>query len=179
MRRLIAVATCLSLLTSCGGRNGSPSPSLTATGHAIDSAIVGLWHRAQSCDEMRAAFEAAGLGESHRESVDTNEVCVGAAEPLEHDHFFTADGQFGSHDENSEVVDGGDFAVVDDDTLAFPSHATEFGYDGDLVVGYAIANDVATFDVSLPETCVDSCADAYAWATSAFASGPWQSGGVP
>jgi hypothetical protein len=26
--------------------------------------------------------------------------------------------------------------MVDDDTVSFPSHAAEFGYDGDLVVDY-------------------------------------------
>ncbi len=92
--------------------------------------------------------------------------------PLEHDHFFTAAGAFGSHDENGEEVDGGDYLVVDEDTVSFPSHAAEFGYDGDLAVGYAINGDVATFDVDLPESCADKCADAYAWALSAFASGP-------
>jgi hypothetical protein len=69
--------------------------------------------------------------------------------------------------------------VVDDDTVSFPSHASEFAYDGDLVVEYSVSGDVATFEVALPESCVDTCADAYAWALSAFASGPWESGEVP
>ena len=62
--------------------------------------------------------------------------------PLEHDHFFTADGAFGSHDQNGEEVDGGDFELVDGDTVSFPSHAEEFGYDGDLVVDYTVSGDV-------------------------------------
>ena len=98
---------------------------------------------------------------------------------MEHDHFFTAAGAFGSHDENGEEVDSGDFEVVDDDTVSFPSHAAEFGYDGDLVVDYAVSGDVVTFEVAPPESCVDACADAYAWALSAFASGPWERGEVP
>ncbi len=71
------------------------------------------------------------------------------------------------------------FEVVDDDTVSFPSHATEFGYDGDLVLDDSVGRDVAAFDVVLLEPCVDECADAYAWARSAFASGPWQRGEVP
>lgn len=87
--------------------------------------------------------------------------------------------EFGSHDENGDEVDLGDLAVVDGDTVSFPSHATEFGYDDELVVDYAISGDVATFTVALPPDCTDSCADAYAWALSAFASGPWARGEVP
>jgi hypothetical protein len=139
---------------------------------------------------MLAAFEAAGLAESHRgwlqgnffggeEGPEGGDPCAGAAGPLEHDHFFTATFGFGSHDENGEVVDGGDYEIVDADTLAFPSHATEFHYHGDLTVDYAITGDTVGFDVVLPDPCVDECADAYAWALSAFASGPWMRGGVP
>ena len=139
---------------------------------------------------MLAAFQAAGLAESHTGWLQGNffggepgptagDPCGGALGPLEHDHTFTEAGAFGSHDENGEEVDNGDFAVVDDDTVSFPSHATEFGYDGDLVVDYSVDGDVAAFDVVLPEPCVDECADAYAWALSAFVSGPWQRGEVP
>ena len=63
--------------------------------------------------------------------------CADAEGPLEHDHFFTAAGAFGSHDQNGDEVDSGDFEIVDDDTVGFPSHAAEFGYDGDLIVEYA------------------------------------------
>jgi hypothetical protein len=98
---------------------------------------------------------------------------------VEHDHFFTNAGAFESHDEHGDQVDNGDFEVVDHDTVSFPSHATEFGYDGDLVVDYSVDRDVVAFDVVLPEPCGGECADAYAWALSAFASGPWERGEVP
>ena len=64
-------------------------------------------------------------------------------------------------------------------TLVFPSHASEFGYDGELTVDYEITDDVVTFDVVLPAGCEETCKDAYAWALSAFASGPWSRGEVP
>lgn len=154
------------------------------------AALLGSWHRAQTCAEMLGAFEAAGLAESHRDWLQGNfyggepgptsgDPCAGAQGPLEHDHFFTADGGFGSHDQNGEEVDSGDYEVVDLDTVIFPSHASEFGYDSDIVVQYAVDGDVVRFDVSLPEQCVEACADAYAWALSAFASGPWERGEVP
>jgi hypothetical protein len=69
--------------------------------------------------------------------------------------------------------------MVDDDTVSFPSHAAEFGYDGDLVVDYTGSGEVVTFDAALPGACVDACTDAYAWALSAFSSGPWERGEVP
>ncbi len=152
--------------------------------------LIGSWHRAQTCEEMLAAFVAAGLAESHVESITGNffggeaaptggAVCKGARGPLEHSHFFTAGGAFGSHDETGKQVDQGDFAVVDHDTVAFPSHASEFGYVGDLVVDYTVNGDVVTFEVAMPDHCAGTCADAYAWALSAFASGPWTRGEVP
>jgi hypothetical protein len=139
---------------------------------------------------MLAVFESAGLAESHADWLTGNffggspaptgsDVCRGARGPLEHAHFFTADGRFGSRDENGEQVDDGDYLAVDASTLAFPSHATEFAYAGDLVVGYAIRDGVLAFDVNLPTPCDGACADAYAWALSAFASGPWARGDIP
>ncbi|HJU57337.1 MAG TPA: hypothetical protein VJ774_01210 [Actinomycetota bacterium] len=166
--------------------DGTDTPSEVAEG----TELVGSWHRAQTCAEMLAAFDQAGLAKSHRDWLQgnffggepgpaRNDPCSGAEGPLEHDHFFTAAGAFGSHDQNGEVVDGGDYEFVDDDTVSFPSHAAEFGYDGDVVVDYEVSGDEVTFDVALPEACVDTCEDAYAWALSAFASGPWERGEVP
>lgn len=152
--------------------------------------MLGSWHRAQTCQEMVAAFEAAGLAESHREWMQRNffggepgpatgDACAGAAGPVEHEHFFTAAGEFGSHDGNGEQVDGGDFAFVDDDTLVFASHATDFRYEGDVLVDYSINGDILTFEVQMPDACSDACADVYAWALWAFAIGPWQRGEAP
>jgi hypothetical protein len=138
---------------------------------------------------MLAVFERAGLDEYEAEwaanfyggsPVPTGgSVCQGARTPVEHSHFFTPSGQFGSRDENRQQVDDGNYVARDADTLAFPSHATEFGYAGDLVVDYAIKDDVLAFDVTLPQPCDSSCRDAYAWALSAFASGPWARGDIP
>lgn len=198
MRRLVVtLLMCVGVAAGCSAEDPGSPPDATTTGPTSASPadgatteLVGSWHRAQTCAELLAAFEAAGLAGSHRGWLQGNfyggeagpaagDPCEGAAGPLEHDHFFTEAGEFGSHDEHGEVVDDGDFEVVDDDTLSFPSHATEFGYDGELVVDYSIADDVAMFDVTLPEGCADECADAYAWALSAFASGPWERGEVP
>jgi hypothetical protein len=161
-----------------------PSTSIAA------GELIGSWHRAQTCQELLVAFEGAGLATSHVEWLAGdffggsqppagNDLCEGARGPLEHSHFFTATGDFGSHDENGQQVDYGDYVVEAANKVAFPSHATEFGYAGDLAVGYAITEGILTFDVVLPEPCESTCKDAYAWALSAFASGPWGRGDVP
>jgi hypothetical protein len=187
-----------SLMTAagCGGDTKSGAGATTNEGAAASSTdtatpeLLGSWHRAQTCKEMRAAFEEAGLAESQRLWLQGNfyggergpkkgDPCVGAEGPLEHDHVFRTDGVFGSHDQNGEDVDSGDFELVDGNTVSFPSHAEEFGYDGDLVVDYTVSGDSVTFVVALPDPCVDACAEAYAWALSAFASGSWQRGEVP
>ncbi len=166
------------------------APATSSSTEGSTTELIGSWHRAQTCAEMLAAFQEAGLAESHVGWLQGNffggdpgpasgDPCAGAEGPLEHDHFFTDAGAFGSHDENGEEVDHGDYEAVDGETVSFPSYATEFGYDGDLIVGYTLDGDVVVFDVVVPESCVDQCADAYAWALSAFASGPWERGEVP
>jgi hypothetical protein len=162
------------------------SPSGSPLGVAT---IVGSWHRAEACEEMKAAFERLGLAETHREWLAGNffigrpipssgDVCAGAISPVEHQHDFSASGAFSSRDDHGKQVDDGEVRI-EATSLSFPSHATEFGYAGDLRVSYAIADNVATFGVSLPAACDGPCRDAYAWAASAFVSGPWQRGTVP
>jgi hypothetical protein len=200
----VLVVLCLALVVGCGDDVDSEADA-TTTEESVDptttttradaapttaaaTGLIGSWHRAQTCEEMLAAFEERGLAKSHvgwlrgnffgeEPAPEGGDVCEGAPGPLEHSHFFTAAGAFGSHDENGEEVDHGDFELVDADTVGFPSHAAEFGYDGDIVVGFVVKDDVATFDVTVPEPCTGACADAYAWAVSAFASGPWARGG--
>ena len=145
----------------------------------MDGELVGEWVRLQSCEEQLAAFEQAGLAQSHLMWIAGNWVgeeaspvpgmeCDGARAAEEHSHFFTEDGRFGSRDAQGQQVDDGDYVLVDSDTLSFPSHAQEFGYAGDVLVDYEIAGDTATFHVQLPDACEAACADAYAWALSAF-----------
>ena len=152
----------------------------SATGaQAMDPELVGEWVRLQSCQEQLAAFKQAGLAQTHLMWIAGNWVgeeaspvpgkeCDGARPPEEHSHFFTEDGHFGSRDAQGQQVDDGDYVLVDADTLSFPSHAREFGYAGDLLVDYEVGSDAAEFHVQLPESCEAACADAYAWALSAF-----------
>jgi hypothetical protein len=198
-RWVVGIAVLLASLIAaagCGDDSKSGAAATTKEGTVASSTgnatpeLIGSWHRTQTCEEMLAAFEEAGLAKSQRLWLQGNfyggkpgpkkgDPCVGAEGPLEHDHVFRTDGVFGSHDQNGEDVDSGDFDLVDGNTVSFPSHAEEFGYDGDLVVDYTVSGDVVTFEVALPDPCVDACADAYAWAVSAFASGRWLRGEVP
>jgi hypothetical protein len=136
---------------------------------------------------MLAAFEAAGLAASHAEWVvgnwvgdpaevewDPEDICANARGAEAHSHFFTADGEFGSLDAQGDIADNGDYAVVDEDTVSFPSHSTEFGYAGDILVDYAVSGDTAEFEVQLPAACNAACLEAHAWALSAFyEEDPW------
>ncbi len=164
------------------------SPSASAS--LIASELIGYWHRAQTCAELLPAFEAAGLAQSHTgwlqgnfygggEGPPTGDPCAGAEGPLEHSHWFTETGEFGSHDQAGQQVDNGDYTLVDSDTLSFPSHSKEFRFAGEILVDFSIDSGVATFDVAIPDTCDAACQDAHAWALSAFASGPWAAGDVP
>jgi hypothetical protein len=186
------------VLSSCAGATGSsPPPAADSVGAATSEStsagsdgaaeLVGTWTRTQDCESMLAAFDDAGLAESHAiwiignwvgdpadVDADPNDLCADARPAEEHSHFFTADGEFGSYDAQGDQVDGGDFAVVDIDTVSFPSHSTEFGYEGDILVDYAVSGNSAEFEVQLPSECDEACLEAHAWALSAFfGPDPW------
>jgi len=182
-------------LAGCGARqlpSAASAPSGPATSAAVESAsvaassqprassapatssaIVGSWHRTILCDETRKAFDDAGLLESHADW-----ACVEGSPPKPHSHFFTEDGQFGSHDPGKVQVDDGDYTLVDADTVSFPSHSQEFGFDP-ILVDFGVVDGNMTFEVQVPDDCTDKCADAYAWALSAFGTNPWEPGELP
>jgi hypothetical protein len=176
-----------SAATNAGLTAASPSELGSAESSIAGADLVGTWTRTQECEGMLAAFQEAGLAESQLDwiignwvgdpadvEVHTDDICADARPAEEHFHFFTADGQFGSYDARGEQVDDGDYAVVDADTLSFPSHSTEFGYDGDILVTYTVSGDSAEFEVQVPDVCDDACSLAHAWALSAFfGPEPW------
>lgn len=140
---------------------------------------------------MLAAFEQADfvesqvnwvienwVGDPEEAGVDPDDICATARPAEEHSHFFTTEGRFGSLDAGGQQVDDGDYVVVDEDTVSFPSHAQEFGYDGEILVDYAVTGDSAIFEVQIPADCAAACALAHAWALSAFFSAdPWARSG--
>lgn len=178
------LSTITLILGACSTGASSPPDSDAPLGEepaspVAASTLVGSWTRTQDCEGQLAAFQDAGLAESHLEWVtgnwfpegsepDAERPCDGSRPAEEHSHFFTDAGGFGSTDAEGAQVDDGDYVLIDEDTVSFPSHATEFGYDGQVLVDVVIDGDSATFEVQIPEDCADSCADAYAWALSAF-----------
>jgi len=193
MLRIVASLGVGLALAGCAGATGSsaaaaastaaasPSAVTSAEGSIPASALVGTWTRTQSCNQMLEAFEEAGMAEFHAEWIvgnwvgdpaevewDPANICANARGAETHSHFFTAEGKFGSLDAQGDIADGGDYAVVDEDTVSFPSHSTEFGYDGDIIVHYIVSGDSADFQVQIPSECDDACLDAHAWALSAF-----------
>jgi hypothetical protein len=122
--------------------------------------------------EVRAAFDAFGLLETHSEW-----ACEEGSPPDPHSHFFTTSGEFGSKDPGGVQNDDGDYRLVAPDTLAFPSHEAEFGYSP-ILVRFAV-DGTATFSVQMPTGCTAKCADGYAWAVAAFGTNPWEPGELP
>ena len=193
--RLVASVVITLILAGCSGA-GSASGPLSTTGSTpvspslpgktasaspapSSSPIVGEWVRTVSCDEALAAFVEAGLTDQVPDWVVGNFVaegataapgkeCANARAAVPHSHFFTAEGQFGSRDENGQQVDEGDYQVVDADTLSFPSAARDFGYSGEVLVDYSVTGNEATFSVNVPTPCDAECRVAYGWALSAF-----------
>lgn len=83
---------------------------------------------------------------------DPEKPCEGTIE-LAHSHFFRADGEFGSLDQNGQRVDDGRWSIVDD-TLAI--NGTPFGYsvEGDELRLDAV--DVGTCPAAGTEFCLEA-----------------------
>jgi hypothetical protein len=184
---IFAVAVGLLAVSGCGSETKTNEDTTSASRPAAAanvtvSPLVGTWRRVNSCESFLQALEQAGLqklapewlvgGGYFKNAADIDEAnpCRGATE-VEHSHFFTEAGGFGSHDEKGEQVDDGDYKAVDDTTLAFPSHASEFGED--ITVSYRIEGDTLDFAVVVPDPCTGRCRLAAAWAISAFYPGPF------
>lgn len=172
----VAVSPASSTVAVSPAAATSPTPTLAQPSSSV---VVGSWTRTQSCQAMLAAFIKAGLADQVQSLVVPNFVpqgasapsgheCENAGTPVDHTHFFTADGGFGSRDQNGQQVDGGDYVLVDGGTLSFPSHARDFGFAGSILVGFTVTADTMTFRVRIPSPCEGACRVAYGWALSAF-----------
>lgn len=122
------------LVAGCGGSNEStpaeePSASEPTTAETTESEappIVGRWEQVHSCQQLVKALDKAGLGalapamvgdyfsdSNPKQLAQKPDVCKGAT-PQRHAHFFTAEGQFGSLDQEDNQVDDGPYEVVND-----------------------------------------------------------------
>ena len=147
-----------------------------------ENAIVGEWRRINSCSAFVRAFERVGLedlapewlvtaGYFHRtEQIQATSPCAGATDD-ENSYFFEASGRFGSLDQDTVLVDEGEYRVVDDDTIAFVGPLTDRRVAVDFRIGQ---DDELRFDVVVPDGCGGSCRQDYAWVLSAFYPGGFE-----
>jgi hypothetical protein len=143
--------------------------------------LIGNWQRTNSCTALVKAIRHAGLDRRLREwlvgagyfrsanQIDPAAPCTHARN-VKHSHFFTGTGGFGSRDEKGNQVDDGDHEITAPHTLAFPSHAKEFGYR--IKVRFRIKAGKLRFNVVVPHPCTGKCQEATAGALSAFYPGP-------
>ena len=150
-RQGVAHVALASLLLSCLAAALMP---ITATAKqapgreastASHGSIVGLWKRRTTCQQAVHALRQAGLDELVADAAVGNGFIPGVVDlaqledpqhpckhavPLWHYHFFTADGFFGSLDQNLEQVDDGTY-TVEGDTLLIGDAAFRYRVQGD------------------------------------------------
>jgi hypothetical protein len=147
---VIACASATPGGTPTASRSSAPTPSSqnptlrpTAT---PPPALVGTWVGFHTCQRIVDIMGAAGMPEQGLLNVaesgtipgvstvdqipDPSNPCVDTVE-VEHSHFFTAGGLFGSRDSNGQQVDDGRWRLVDADTVEINGTPFEFEVDGD------------------------------------------------
>jgi hypothetical protein len=149
----IVVAACSSTapsatptaLTPTATTSRSPSPTARPT-PTPQPALVGTWIGFHNCQRIIDVMTSAGMPEQGLLNVadsgtvpgvstvdqiaDPKNPCIGAVD-VEHSHFFTASGEFGSRDANGQRVDDGRWAIVDADTFEINGTPFDFKLDGD------------------------------------------------
>jgi hypothetical protein len=188
MKRAIAPALLALVVIAAGCSSGNktgvaqtsetsrpPATAAPSTSTAPVSSIVGTWARVNSCEGFVQALKQAGLLDlapewligagyfKSKDQIDRTHWCRGATE-VEHSHFFTEAGGFGSYDETGAQVDDGTYELVDDHTIAFDRTTVHFRASGDTL----------RFDVVVPAPCKGQCREHTAWAISAFYPGPFK-----
>lgn len=161
--------------------NPSAQPVIDPPTESPDAAgLVGEWRRETRCEEIVAALAEAGLdawvleyaaafvpGASGGDDLaDPTRPCDGAA-PLHHSHFFTADGRFGSRDQDGRQVDDGTYRIVDERTFVV---SKEFP---DVTFHFEVAGDSITFEPVVP-SCSPDCFEAVWSVTVAYPRLPWK-----
>lgn len=118
----------------------------TAVAASPPPALVGTWAGVHNCVRIVDVFEAAGMESQILPTIVGNGLLPGITDPadvpdpenpcdgaieLAHAHFFKADGDFGSLDQNGQRVDDGRWSIVDDDTFTINGTPFDFVVEGD------------------------------------------------
>jgi hypothetical protein len=185
---ILAVSLAL-LAAACGGaddKGGAASvtaATATTTAAAGASPLVGEWRRTRRCEEVLEILTKAGFGRqvalgiiaeegylpgvsSADQIADSKHPCKGAV-PQVHSHFFTADGQFGSKDQQGQQVDDGTYKIIDDRTFVV---SKEFP---DVTFHYRITEDTIRLDPVVP-SCAPGCFEAVWSMMVAFPGKTWE-----
>jgi hypothetical protein len=188
---LILISSLTLLAAACGGADGksgtasatSAAPTTTGAAAAVASPLVGEWRRTQTCEEVLGILTKAGFNKqvvleniagngflpgvsSPDQIADPEHPCQGAV-PQAHSHFFTADGQFGSKDQQGDQVDDGTYKLVDDRTFVV---SKEFP---DVTFHYQVTGDTIRFDPVMP-SCAPGCFEAMWSVMVAFPGETWE-----
>ena len=164
----IVVAACSSATPTAEPTVSTPSPVAAASPKPTarpsptpPPELVGTWIGFHNCQRIIDVMTSAGMPEQGLLNVadsgtvpgvstvdqiaDPENPCVGAVD-VEHSHFFTASGEFGSRDANGQRVDDGRWEIVDADTFAINGVPFDFKVDGDELRMEAV--DVGTCPVN-------------------------------
>ena len=115
---------------ACSAASTTSTVSPTATrDRVVGGSIVGNWQTNRTCRGLVRALKEEGLralapgvvgdyfpGRTPTQLARKRDLCRGAMPQL-HSHFFTADGGFGSLDQNDQQVDDGPYRLLDARTL--------------------------------------------------------------
>jgi hypothetical protein len=168
-------------LPSSSAQVASPSvvPSATSAASSPPAALVGEWERDTRCEEIVQRLSDADLDQwvldsaaafvpgasSGADLADPSKPCTGAV-PHRHSHFFTADGRFGSRDENGMDVDDGTYRLVGDDTFVISKEFPEVTFH------HVVSGDSIMFTPVIPE-CRPACFEATWSVAVAYEGLPW------
>jgi hypothetical protein len=161
--RFATLVVAIGVLAACGGESGAPPPIGATASASSDTAqteattseaspLVGLWMQLQTCEQLAAGLEGAGLSElapatvgnyfpdaTPEELAAKEDVCSGAR-PQRHFHFFTEAGQFGSLDQHRQQVDDGPY-TVEGDTLHIGDGTWTFEISGNQLTLTPVIDD--------------------------------------
>jgi hypothetical protein len=178
-RSLVAALLATAIVaTGCGSDDPAGETTASSTTSPVESAdasadaLVGEWVTDNDCQALADALAEAGLEEFTVDMAkgggllppgkpDPSDPCKGA-EPVEHSHTFSANGDFNSYDESGKEVDFGTYELAGDDafTLSRPPFEAE--------VRYSVDGDTATFDAVLPKCDTQKCRFGAALAVATF-----------
>jgi hypothetical protein len=144
------------------GPTDTPTEAAPPTSTTPQPALVGSWVGIHNCERILDILHGAGMDDQILPTIVGNGLLPGITDPadvadpgnacadaieLEHSHFFTPDGLFGSRDQNNQQVDDGEWSIVDADTFAINEHEL-FDYE---IVGDELRMSAVTVGTCPPD----------------------------